>query len=68
MEQITDDSIEDKYNRIITQRKISIEKYHKTISGKASLKRSGVKYYAKHKVKILAKKREKYRLDNPLVK
>tara|TARA_R110002012_G_scaffold322066_1_gene554461 strand:+ start:11195 stop:11422 length:228 start_codon:yes stop_codon:yes gene_type:complete len=68
-EQITNDeepSVQEKYDKIMKQRKDAINKYHKTKKGKESLKASSVKYYAKHKAKILAKKRAKYRLDNPL--
>tara|TARA_R110001606_G_scaffold163329_1_gene307517 strand:- start:26 stop:271 length:246 start_codon:yes stop_codon:yes gene_type:complete len=75
-EQITNDevfieeypveSIEEKYNKILQQRREAINKYHKTQKGIASLKASSSKYYLKHKAKILAKKREKYRRNNPL--
>ena len=63
-EQIVNDNepltVEQKYNKIIADRKRVTAKYHKSDKGKASLKMSSKKYYLKHKAKILAKKREKY--------
>ena len=66
VEDYPEESIEEKYNKIIQQRKEAINKYHKTQKGIASLKASSSKYYLKHKAKILAKKREKYRRNNPV--
>ena len=49
-----------KYEKILSDRKRNTAKYHKTDAGKKSLKESANRYYLKHKVKILAKKKAKY--------
>jgi len=50
----------EKYDKIKEQRKISINKYHKTEGGKDARKKASDKYYELHKVQILERKRLRY--------
>ena len=50
----------EKYDKIKEQRKISINKYHKTDGGKDARKKASDKYYELHRAKILERKRLRY--------
>ena len=50
----------EKYDKIKEQRKISINKYHKTDGGKEARKKASDKYYELHIAKILERKRLRY--------
>lgn len=55
----------EKYDKIKEQRKISINKYHKSDGGKDARKKASDKYYELHKAEILERKRLRY-LKNKL--
>jgi len=50
----------EKYDKIKLQRKVSINKYHKTDGGKEARKKASDKYYEIHRSKILERKRLRY--------
>jgi len=50
----------EKYDKIKQQRKLSINKYHKTDGGKEARKKASDKYYELHKAQILERKRLRY--------
>ena len=50
----------EKYDKIKQQRKVSINKYHKTDGGKDARKKASDKYYELHRAKILERKRLRY--------
>ncbi len=48
------------YDALIEARRVSMEKYHKSIKGKEATAKASKRYYEKHREKILAKKKASY--------